>query len=93
MNKDIDNALRFFAEKIWTDGEKDNYSCCLIPDSSIIDEYYAFYSQILYENFNFTHYSRLWKKKGKIVLLKFGEAEGFGADMPKKNFMEFEIKI
>lgn len=94
MNKDIDNALKFFAEKIWTEGEKDNYSCCLIIDSSIInDEYYVFYSQVLYDNFNFTHYSRLWKKMGKIVLLKFGEAEYFGACIPKKNFMEFEVKI
>jgi hypothetical protein len=92
--KTINEALNYLASQIWTKGESKNIGQqCLIPFSFNCKKKLTTYEQaskIVYAKMKVTHFDRLWKDKGKNVILKFYKGDEFGACLNLK-FVEKKI--
>ncbi len=85
----IEENLKILARNIFNYGTLSNGDGCLQPsdfhrghnDDPIINEY------------NVTHYDRIWEELGKSVRLRFYRAEAFGASCPNLDNIIYETVI
>ena len=95
--KTIEEALHFFASLIWSNGESKNMGCILPSGYSWCagepDKEYTKASDFVYREYEATHFTRKWEKKGKSVALRLFKADGFGAAGSEKLIKIFVIKI
>jgi hypothetical protein len=94
---DLNNALKFMANQIWSKGESKGTSCqCLIPFSyegkKELDPYETA-SKIIFDKMNATHFDCCWEVRGKSVKLRFYEGDSFGACLNTKLLCEKVIDI
>jgi hypothetical protein len=83
---DIQEALDCIAANIWTSGEIYDGDGCLIPNAYVLDktrseEAQKFFdaSDVLWDIYGATHYSRFWNEKGRSVTIELYKGDSFGA--------------
>lgn len=93
--KTLKDALSYFSQPIWSDGESDEGCLCIVPETFDGSEFsdYNRASQIVFYELKATHFDRTWQKKGKSVKLRFYQGNSFGACLKVKLLCEKIVNV
>ncbi len=82
----LEEALDVVVEHIWSNGEIYEGDGCLIPNAYVLgkersEEAQKFFdaSDVLYDTYGATHFSRFWNEKGRSVVIELYKGDSFGA--------------
>jgi hypothetical protein len=82
----LEEALDVVVEHIWSNGEIYDGDGCLIPNAYLLNKQYSeeaqkFFdaSDVLYNTYGATHFSRFWNEKGRSVVIELYKGNVFGA--------------
>lgn len=82
----LEEALNVVVEYIWSGGEIYDGDGCLIPNIFVLEEprseeVQKFFdaSDVLYDTYGATHFSRFWNEKGRSVVIELYKGNAFGA--------------
>jgi hypothetical protein len=94
----LDDALRFFANKVFSSGtSKERAIFCIKPswyrNDKDSDEAKA--SDIIVEKLDATHYDLIWEEVGKIIKIIFYRGDAYGAcsDKSLKELETYQVTI
>jgi len=89
----LQQAIQYLANNIYVYGNKLFYEGCLIPSNSGYNSDFNIASDLLFKEFEATHFSRMWLENGKSVILSLKSCSAFGACLDGEVVAEMLVEL